>query len=97
MADIDLQKAVDMTIARMLDGAGLQGIPGYRDIVINVADDRESAQLVCPAHGVVLADLDTNLVITAEHECTECEILACNDCSTYHQHLCQKHYEQVSA
>lgn len=97
MADIDLQQAVDMTITRMLDGAGLQGIPGYRDIIINVADDRETAQLVCPAHGVTLAELDTNLVITEEHECTECEILACNDCSTFHQHLCETHRAAVAS
>lgn len=94
---IDLQKAVDMTITRMLDGTGLEGIPGYRDIVLNVEDNREKAQLVCPAHGVVLAELDHNLVITEEHECTECEILACNNCATYHQHLCAKHRAEVSA
>lgn len=97
MADLNLQAAVDMTITRMLDGAGLHGIPDYRIIEIEIADDRSSGRLVCPRHGYLIAELDANLTVTVEHGCVECDILSCNDCSTFHQHLCNKHHGQVSA
>lgn len=94
---IDLQAAVNMTVTRMLDGAGLEGVPGWRTIVLNVEDDRESAQLVCPDHGVVIADLDSSLVITAEYECVECEILACSECTPHRHRLCSEHLALVTS
>lgn len=95
--DLNLQDAIEQTIRHHLDGAGLLGIPGYRTIELEIDDDRESARLVCPDHGYLIAELDTALTVTVEHGCVECDIQECNDCSTYHQHLCQKHRDQVTA
>lgn len=89
--DLNLQQAVDMTVTRMLDGAGLHGIPGHRTVVIQVEDDREKAHLVCPDHDTVLADLDGNLHVTAEYSCNECDIQECSDCDTWHHRVCSAH------
>ncbi|MGN6413753.1 hypothetical protein [Flexivirga sp.] len=89
--DLNLQAAVDMTITRMLDGTGLHGVPGPADYVLNVADGRESAQIVCTLHGVVLADLDDAFTITTEYECTECEFYSCTNCDQAHQRPCAAH------
>lgn len=93
---MDLPEALAATIRAKLDGEALDGIPDWRTVAV-VLDDDLTGAIACTKHEVVLADVKVTIDVTGERGCVECDIQECNDCSTYRQHLCQKHRDQVTA